>query len=121
MRYAEIGSGPLVLFCHGWPESWYSWRHQILALGAAGYRCVALICAATAAPRRRTDRALHALHLVGDMAELVKALGESRAVIVGQRLGAPVALARSTVAARSVPRRVRDERPYAARRLASMP
>src|SRR2546423_15424226 len=36
MRYAEIGSGPLVLFCHGWPESWYSWRHQLEAVGAAG-------------------------------------------------------------------------------------
>jgi pimeloyl-ACP methyl ester carboxylesterase len=40
MRYAEIGSGPLVLFCHGWPESWYSWRHQLTAVSAAGFRCV---------------------------------------------------------------------------------
>src|SRR5260370_2494916 len=39
MRYAEIGSGPLVLFCHGWPESWYSWRHQLTAVGGAGFRC----------------------------------------------------------------------------------
>lgn len=35
------GSGPLVLLCHGWPESWYSWRHQIEALANAGYRVVA--------------------------------------------------------------------------------
>ena len=41
MRFAEQGSGPLVLFCHGWPESWYSWRHQLAALAAAGYRAVA--------------------------------------------------------------------------------
>ena len=41
LRYAEIGHGPLVLFCHGWPESWYSWRHQLVAVGAAGFRCVA--------------------------------------------------------------------------------
>src|SRR4051794_41927178 len=39
MRYAEAGSGPLVLFCHGWPESWYSWRHQLTAVSAAGFPC----------------------------------------------------------------------------------
>ncbi len=42
MRLAEMGSeGPLVLFVHGWPESWYSWRHQLIALSNAGYRVVA--------------------------------------------------------------------------------
>src|SRR5436309_15409379 len=35
-------SGPLVLFVHGWPEFWWSWRHQLPALGAAGYHAVAL-------------------------------------------------------------------------------
>ena len=41
MHYVEQGSGPLVVLCHGWPESWYSWRHQIPALAAAGFRVVA--------------------------------------------------------------------------------
>ena len=43
LHLAEAGpvSGPLVLLCHGFPESWYSWRHQIEALAAAGYRAVA--------------------------------------------------------------------------------
>ena len=41
MRLAEAGSGPLVIFVHGWPESWYSWRHQLPAVAAAGYRAVA--------------------------------------------------------------------------------
>jgi pimeloyl-ACP methyl ester carboxylesterase len=41
MRVASQGSGPMVLFCHGWPESWYSWRHQMAAVAAAGYRAVA--------------------------------------------------------------------------------
>ena len=45
MRYAEAGSGPLVLFCHGWPESWYSWRHQLLAAAAAGFRAVGNVSA----------------------------------------------------------------------------
>ena len=41
MRIAEMGKGPLVVLVHGWPESWYSWRHQIPAIAAAGYRVVA--------------------------------------------------------------------------------
>ncbi|MDP3546902.1 MAG: alpha/beta fold hydrolase, partial [Phreatobacter sp.] len=41
MRIAELGDGPLVLFCHGWPEGWASWRHQMRAVAAAGYRAVA--------------------------------------------------------------------------------
>jgi pimeloyl-ACP methyl ester carboxylesterase len=97
MRYAEIGSGPLVLFCHGWPESWYSWRHQLTAVSAAGFRCVAPDMrgyGGTEAPEPIDQYTLH--HLVGDMAELVKALGEkdrgeSRATIVGHDWGAPVA------------------------------
>ena len=92
MRYAEIGSGPLVLFCHGWPESWYSWRHQLTGVSAAGFRCVAPDMrgyGGTEAPEPIDQYTLH--HLVGDMAELVKALGETKAVIVGHDWGAPVA------------------------------
>ncbi|MBI3376276.1 MAG: alpha/beta hydrolase [Betaproteobacteria bacterium] len=92
MRVAEQGAGPLVLFCHGWPESWYSWRHQLKALAAAGYRAVAPDMrgyGGSEAPAEIEKYTL--LHLVGDMVELVKALGESQAVIVGHDWGAPVA------------------------------
>jgi pimeloyl-ACP methyl ester carboxylesterase len=96
LRYAEIGpkagQGPLVLFCHGWPESWYSWRHQLSALGAAGFRCVAPDMrgyGGSEAPEQIDQYTLS--HIVGDMVELVKALSESRAVIVGHDWGAPVA------------------------------
>src|SRR5579871_48318 len=41
LNIAEQGSGPLVLLCHGFPESWFSWRHQIGALAAAGFHAVA--------------------------------------------------------------------------------
>jgi pimeloyl-ACP methyl ester carboxylesterase len=41
MHYVEAGKGPLVVLCHGFPESWYSWRHQIAALAEAGFRVVA--------------------------------------------------------------------------------
>ena len=92
MRVAERGSGPLVLFCHGWPESWYSWRHQLDALAAAGYRAVAPDMrgyGGTDAPQEIEKYTL--LHLVGDMVDLVKKLGEREAVIVGHDWGAPVA------------------------------
>ena len=41
MHYVEHGTGPLVVMCHGFPESWYSWRHQLEALGEAGFHAVA--------------------------------------------------------------------------------
>lgn len=41
MHLAEQGEGPLVVLCHGFPESWYSWRHQLPALAAAGFHAVA--------------------------------------------------------------------------------
>jgi len=91
-RYAECGSGPMVLFCHGWPESWYSWRHQMLAVAAAGYRCVAPDMrgyGGTDAPQEIECYTL--LDLVGDMVALVKELGETQTVVVGHDWGAPVA------------------------------
>lgn len=42
IHVAEQGSGPLVLLVHGFPESWYSWRHQLPALAAAGFRAAAV-------------------------------------------------------------------------------
>ena len=42
IHLVEQGSGPMVLLVHGFPESWYSWRHQLPALAAAGYRAVAI-------------------------------------------------------------------------------
>jgi len=92
MRFASQGSGPLVLFCHGWPESWYSWRHQMAAVAAAGYRAVAPDMrgyGGTDAPDNPAHYSL--LHLVGDLVSLLKALGERQAVLVGHDWGAPVA------------------------------
>jgi pimeloyl-ACP methyl ester carboxylesterase len=92
IRVAIEGSGPLVLLCHGFPESWRSWRHQLAALAAAGYRAVAPDMrgyGGTDAPPEIEAYTL--LNLVGDMVELVKALGERTAVIVGHDWGAPVA------------------------------
>jgi pimeloyl-ACP methyl ester carboxylesterase len=89
---AEQGSGPLVLLLHGWPEGWYSWRHQLEALAAAGYHAVAPdICGygRTDAP---ADVGRYAMReLVADAAGIVEALGEERAVFVGHDWGAPIA------------------------------
>ena len=92
MQIATQGSGPLVVLCHGFPELWFSWRAQLAALAAAGYRTVAPDMrgyGGTDAPSE--VEAYTMLHLVGDMVGLVKALGETQAVIVGHDWGAPVA------------------------------
>ena len=92
LRYAEAGQGPLVLLCHGFPESWHSWRHQLRALAEAGYHAVA--------PHMRgygeTDKPeaidqYTIFHLTGDMVALAAALSQEKAVIVGHDWGAPVA------------------------------
>ena len=92
MHVAEQGTGPLVILCHGFPESWYSWRHQLAALAAAGFHAVAPDMRGygqTDAPAEIESYTL--LHLVGDMVGLVSALGETSAVIAGHDWGAPVA------------------------------
>jgi pimeloyl-ACP methyl ester carboxylesterase len=92
MHIAETGSGPLVVLCHGFPESWYSWRHQIEALAAAGFHAVAPDMRGygqTEQPAAIERYTL--LHLMGDMVGLLDALGEETAVIAGHDWGAPVA------------------------------
>jgi pimeloyl-ACP methyl ester carboxylesterase len=92
MHLAECGAGPLVVLCHGFPESWYSWRHQLQALADAGFHAIA--------PDMRgygqTDRPeaieqYTLLHLVGDMVGLLDPVGVDTAVIAGHDWGAPVA------------------------------
>jgi len=92
MHIAEAGEGPLVLLCHGFPELWYSWRHQLTALAAAGYHAVAPDMRGygrTSAPE--PVDAYTVLHLVGDMVGLLDALGEKQAVLVGHDWGSIVA------------------------------
>ncbi len=92
MRVATQGSGPLVLLCHGFPELWCSWRQQMAALAAAGWRAAAPDMrgyGGTDAPAEPEKYTM--LHHVGDMVGLVHALGEKQAVIVGHDWGAPAA------------------------------
>jgi pimeloyl-ACP methyl ester carboxylesterase len=92
MHVVEKGAGPLVLLCHGFPESWYSWRHQIHALAAAGFHVVAPDMRGygqTEAPEAIDQHSM--LHLVGDMVGALDALGVGTAVIAGHDWGGPVA------------------------------
>ncbi|MFF7636183.1 alpha/beta fold hydrolase [Kitasatospora sp. NPDC008050] len=94
LHVAEQGEGPLVLLLHGFPESWYSWRHQFAPLAAAGYRVVAPDQRGYARSERPLDVGSYTLpHLVGDVVGLIEALGADQAVVVGHDWGAPVAWA----------------------------
>jgi pimeloyl-ACP methyl ester carboxylesterase len=92
LHVAEQGAGPLVILCHGFPECWYSWRHQLPALANAGFRA--------AAPDLRgygqSDRPdavekYTILDDIGDIVGLVDALGAKQAVIAGHDIGAAIA------------------------------
>ena len=92
MHIAEQGRGPLVLLCHGFPETWYSWRHQLSALAAAGYRVVAPDMRGFGQTDRPADPTQYTqLHMAGDMVGLLDALEVEHAVIVGHDWGGPVA------------------------------
>jgi len=92
LHLAEQGAGPLVLLCHGFPESWYSWRHQLRALAAAGYHAVAPDMRGYGESDAPPEIEQYTLfHLVGDMVGVLDALGEKQAVIAGHDWGAPVA------------------------------
>jgi pimeloyl-ACP methyl ester carboxylesterase len=92
IHLAEAGSGPVVLLCHGFPESWYSWRHQLKALAEAGYRAVAPDMRGYGQTGKPQDIDQYTLfHLVGDMVGVLDALSAPQAVVVGHDWGAPVA------------------------------
>jgi pimeloyl-ACP methyl ester carboxylesterase len=92
MHLAEQGTGPLVVLCHGFPESWYSWRHQLRALAEAGFRAVAPDMRGYGQTDRPEEIEKYTLlHLVGDMVGLLDTLGAETAVIAGHDWGAPVA------------------------------
>jgi pimeloyl-ACP methyl ester carboxylesterase len=91
MRIAEMGKGPLVLLVHGWPESWYSWRHQLSALAAAGYHAVAPDMRGYGKSDKPTaveDYDIH--HVTADLVGILDALGEKQAVLIGHDWGAIV-------------------------------
>ncbi|WP_206314659.1 alpha/beta fold hydrolase [Streptomyces coryli] len=92
IHLVEQGAGPLVLLLHGFPESWYSWRHQLPALAAAGYRAAAVDVRGYGRSSRPADVAAYRMtELVEDCVAAVHGLGERTAVVVGHDWGAGIA------------------------------
>jgi pimeloyl-ACP methyl ester carboxylesterase len=92
IHLVEQGTGPLVLLVHGFPESWYSWRHQLPVLAAAGYRAVAMdVRGYGRSSKPEGVAAYRMLDLVEDNVAVVRELGEETAVIVGHDWGSPIA------------------------------
>jgi pimeloyl-ACP methyl ester carboxylesterase len=92
IHVAERGTGPLVILCHGFPECWYSWRHQLRALAEVGFRAVALDLRGYGRSDRPEDVEKYTvLHHVGDIVGLLDAFGVKQAVIAGHDVGAAVA------------------------------
>lgn len=90
LHVAEAGSGPLVLLLHGFPEFWWSWRHQLTALADAGMRAVAVDLRGYG-DSDKPPRGYDGWTLAGDAAGLVRALGERRACLVGHDWGGLIA------------------------------
>ncbi|KAL4370223.1 hypothetical protein AHAS_Ahas06G0044300 [Arachis hypogaea] len=89
MHVAVKGQGPVVLFLHGFPELWYSWRHQILALSHKGYRCVAPDLRGfgdTDAPA--SVDSYNCVHVVSDLVALIQSLQVEKVFLVGHDWGA---------------------------------
>lgn len=86
LHVAEAGTGPLVLLLHGFPTFWWTWTRQLLDLAEAGYRAVAVDLRGYGASDK-TPRGYDASTLAADIAQLVTALGESEAVLVGNDVG----------------------------------
>lgn len=86
LHLAELGTGPLVLLLHGFPEFWWAWRHQLPALAAAGLRAVAVDLRGYG-DSDKPPRGYDLWTLSGDVAGLVRALGERQADLVGNDWG----------------------------------
>jgi pimeloyl-ACP methyl ester carboxylesterase len=92
LHVVEQGDGPLIILCHGFPECWYSWRHQLGALAKAGFRAVAPDLRGYGRSDRPEELEKYTiLHDIGDIVGLVDALGAEQAVIAGHDVGATIA------------------------------
>jgi pimeloyl-ACP methyl ester carboxylesterase len=89
---AEVGNGPLVLFLHGFPEFWWAWRDQLVALADAGYRAVAMDLRGYGSSDK-TPNGYDPTTLARDVVGVIRSLGARDAVLVGQSWGGYVAWA----------------------------
>ena len=91
LRCVVEGDGPLAIMVHGWPESWYSWRHQIDPVRNAGYRVVVPeVRGYGESDAPQPIEAYDMESLIGDVLGLIDHFGEKQAVLVGHDWGAPI-------------------------------
>ena len=91
IHYVSIGKGPLVVMIHGFPDFWYSWRHQMNAL-SSDHQVVAIDQRGynkSDAPAGDENYSMR--YLISDVAAVIKALGQEKAIIVGHDWGGAVA------------------------------
>jgi pimeloyl-ACP methyl ester carboxylesterase len=86
MHVAELGTGPLVLLLHGFPQFWWAWHRQLVELAGAGFRAVAVDLRGFGASDK-PPRGYDAPTIAADLAALVTSLGEQQAIVVGNDLG----------------------------------
>ena len=92
LKIAEQGEGSLVLLLHGFPESWYSWRHQFAALAQAGYHAAAPdLRGYGGSDQPHETSAYNQVEVVADIIGLIPALAAETAVVIGHDWGAPTA------------------------------
>jgi len=92
IRVAVAGEGPLMLFVHGWPELWYSWRHQMAHFAERGFTAAAMDVRGYGGSSKPTEIERYGLkELSGDAATVINAIGDGSAIVVGHDWGAPIA------------------------------
>ncbi|MFG2668775.1 alpha/beta fold hydrolase [Streptomyces sp. NPDC048387] len=108
---AELGDGPLVLLLHGFPQFWWTWRHQLTALADAGYRAVAMDLRGVGGSDR-TPRGYDPANLALDITGVIRSLGEPDAALVGHDLGGYLAWTAAVMRPKLVRRLVVSSMPH---------
>lgn len=91
VRAAVEGQGPLVIMVHGWPELWYSWRHQIKPIAAAGYQVVVPdVRGYGGSDKPYPVEAYDMATMMADVVGLIDAMGAEQAILIGHDWGAPI-------------------------------
>jgi pimeloyl-ACP methyl ester carboxylesterase len=91
LRAMVRGDGPLIVLVHGWPESWYSWRHQLDPLVNAGYRVAAIdVRGYGGSDKPEAIEAYSMKEVTSDVAGVIDALGGGPAILIGHDWGAPI-------------------------------
>jgi pimeloyl-ACP methyl ester carboxylesterase len=91
INVAVAGEGPLILCVHGWPELWYSWRHQLAHFSGLGFKVAAMDVRGYGGSSKPHPVAAYAMReLTGDVAAVIDALGGGTAILFGHDWGAPI-------------------------------